>query len=309
MAGGGVIRNYGNRTAGTPVPRGSDPYGLYNEGVSGDAAMRDTIMAGYKKILNSNDPGSSDYIGNHPYEATKANYAVSPYFSRAYENLSDLTKTGGITDPEKADLRERGISPIRSVYGNAQREASRGQALSGGYSPNAGAIRAKMAREMSDKLSGAVTNVNADIAGRVQQGRLSSSANMATMGGNENELRNRFELENAQAANRASEFNSSQYMSGRDRDLRALEGMRGLYGTTPAQAQLFGNQALQGSQLQASILQNNNQNALRTIGGNIAPSQGVARVAPRQILGPQQGRSTPPPISLPGMTRPFPTYG
>jgi hypothetical protein len=160
---------------------------------------------------------------------------------------------------------------------------------------------------MSDKISGAVTNVNADIAGRIQQGRLSSSAQLGTLGAGENDIRNRFELENAQAANRAAEFGATQQLTNRDRDLRALEGMRGLYGTTPAQAQLFGNQALQGSQLQANIMQNNNQNALRNIGTGIIQTA-APRTQTRAPIVPQQ-RTVAPPILLPGMTRPFPTYG
>lgn len=291
----------------TTPTTGAGPYELYNQGVSGDANIRDTVMEGYKKILNSNDPSSSTYIGNKPYNVTNANYSVSPYFTQAYGNLANLSQTGGITPQEQSDLRERGISPIRAVYGNAQREAARGQVLSGGYSPNAAAIRAKMAREMSDRLSGAVTNVNADIAGRVQQGRLSSSGQLGTLGAGENEIRNRFGLENAQAANRAAEFGATQSLTNRDRDLRALEGMRSLYGTTPAQAQLFGNQALQGSTLQANIMENNNRTGLQAIGQGIAPTQGIAAPRPRTPM-PMQQRSVAPPIYMPGITRPFPSY-
>jgi hypothetical protein len=291
-----------------PVAGGPGPYELYNQGVSGDANIRDTVMEGYKKILDANDPSSSNYVGNKPYNVTNANYAVSPYFTQAYGNLANLTQTGGITPQEQADLRERGISPIRAVYGNAQREAARGQVLSGGYSPNAGAIRAKMAREMSDRLSGAVTNVNADIAGRVQQGRLTSSGQLGTLGAGENEIRNRFALENAQAANQAAQFGATQASVGRDRDLRALEGMRSLYGTTPAQAQLFGNQALQGSTLQANIMENNNRTGLQAIAQGMAPTQRFGTPPLNRAPISPQNRSVAPPIYMPGITRPFPSY-
>jgi hypothetical protein len=146
---GKSFRNTINPVTGQPYPTpppGVGPYELYNQGVSGDANIRDTIMQGYSKILNSNDPSSSTYVGNKPYDVTKANYGVSPYFSQAYGNLANLSQTGGITSQEQADLRERGVSPIRSVYANAQQDANRARVLSGGYSPNAAAIQAKMAR-------------------------------------------------------------------------------------------------------------------------------------------------------------------
>jgi hypothetical protein len=305
MPGGKVLYGYQS-----PKPNNDmgDPYGLYNLGVEGDASMRDRIMKGYEDVLKRNDPNSGLYQ-NRTYTPTMANYGVSPYFSQAYGTNANLVSTGGLTANEQADMRERGISPIRSVYANAQREADRGVNLAGGYSPNAGAIRAKMAREMSDKVSQQVTNVNADIAQRVQQGRLAGAGTIASMGTNENDIRNKFSLENAQAANQAGQFNSQVYNLGANRDLEALAGMRSLYGTTPAQAQLFGSQAMQGTQLQHQIATDNSRTGLQAIGAGIAPRQTFA--SPRASYGvqsPTQARSVAPPILMPGMTRPFPTY-
>jgi hypothetical protein len=94
-------------------------------------------------------------------------------------------------------LRARGTSPIRASYGNAEREVGRSRSLQGGYSPNSPAVIAKMAREQGQAGSEALTGVNANIAGMVQQGKQAG-----------------------------------------------LSGATSLYGATPGQTAMFGNQVL-----------------------------------------------------------------
>ncbi len=145
----------------------------------------------------------------------------------AMTNLVNLSQTGGYSPEDISSIRERGISPIRSVYASANRDVDRTKALQGGYSPNYNAVKAKMAREMSDTISNQTNNVNAGIAQNVAQNKLSIAPNFASAA------------------------------------FRPIEGMQSLYGTTPAMSALFGNQALQHASLQNNINQENTDKMLR----------------------------------------------
>lgn len=166
-------------------------YGLYNTAVNQQAGDYSNIMQGYKDL------------------------ASSP----AYQNTANLAATGGYSDADQANIRERGISPIRSIYASAQQNVDRNKALQGGYSPNYNAVQAKMAREQSGAISDATTNVNAQLAQNIAQNKMQMAPQFA-----------------AQAS-------------------KPLEGQQSIYGTTPALSNLFGNQALQAATLQNNINQ------------------------------------------------------
>jgi hypothetical protein len=191
-------------------------YNLYNTAVQQQAGDYGNIMNAYKNLLSGG--ASSDVRA-----ATK--------------NLGDLATTGGLSDADIANIRARGVSPIRAAYSAAMRNVDRQRGLQGGYSPNYAAVQAKLAREQSEQLAQGSTNVEAEIAKLRQQGRLAAAP------------------EYSSAASRQSEI-----------PLRAAEGMTSLYGTTPALAQLFGNQALQGAQFQNQINQQGQEGKLQLIG-------------------------------------------
>jgi len=192
-------------------------YGLYNTAVNQQANDYSNIMQGYKDLSSS--PG--------------------------YANVANLAQTGGYSDSDQANIRERGISPIRSIYASANRDVDRQKAIQGGYSPNYGAVKAKMAREMSDQVSNATTNVNATLAQNIAQNKMQMAPQFAAQGE------------------------------------KPLQNMQSLYGTTPALSSLFGNQALQSAQLQNNI---NQAPAVNGGGGyNMMPSNGVS--ARRPVIG------------------------
>jgi hypothetical protein len=93
-----------------------------------------------------------------------------------YGNIMDqyqnFAQTGGFSPTDLGNIRARAVSPLRSVYANANREVDRSKALQGGYSPGYGTLKARMAREMGQGLSDASTNAEAAIAQMVQQGKL-----------------------------------------------------------------------------------------------------------------------------------------
>lgn len=129
--------------------------GLY---VGGYSPQQNPLTNQYKLAYTAKEQQAGDYSN----------------IMAGYKNLLDLSKTGGYSDSDVANIRERGISPIRSVYSSAMRNVDRNKALQGGYSPNYNAVQAKMARELSDTISGATTNINADLAQRIAQNRLTS---------------------------------------------------------------------------------------------------------------------------------------
>jgi hypothetical protein len=216
-------------------------------------------MGGYKNLLNRpSGPGGDtsnlsnlyNQLINNP--AQQVNYQQSPEFTEAFGNLRGLSQTGGLSEGEQGSLRERGVAPIRAVYANAMRELDRQKALSGGYSPNAPAAQAKMARDLSERIGGATNDVNASIAEMVQRGKLSAAPTMAGMGESSNSLRNQMAMQNAAAAQQSKLTGISGLSSLSERksgsELDTLRGMTSLYGTTPALTQMFGNQALQAAQ-------------------------------------------------------------
>lgn len=126
-------------TSRTPISPGNS-YGDPNS--YANAAKRQTndydfIMANYKKMFDA--PSS-----------TPISYTGSPDVTSAMTNLKGLAETGGYSEQNINDIRARGISPIRSIYANAQRNLERQRVLQGGYSPNMAAATSKMAREQSD---------------------------------------------------------------------------------------------------------------------------------------------------------------
>lgn len=86
--------------------------------------------------------------------------------------------TGGFSEGDKANIRARAISPIRSVYSRSLAELDRHKALQGGYMPNYAAARSRFARDQGQLTSDATTNAEAAIAQMVQQGKLAGMGGM-----------------------------------------------------------------------------------------------------------------------------------
>jgi hypothetical protein len=190
----------------------------------------------------------------------------------SYSQFQNLSRTGGYSDQDMADLRSRGTAPVRAAYSNAEREVNRGRSLQGGYSPNAAAAQAKMAREQSQSTADAMQNVNAGIIAARNQGQLAGMSGMAGIEGQrlgadvdvskyntgldyQGQTYNADAQARAQAGNigigqsnaaqSASASNQAAQLASQ-RQMGALAGMSNLYGTTPGMASTFGNQLLQG---------------------------------------------------------------
>lgn len=220
-----------------PLTKSYQTKDLATEQQAGDYS---NIMQGYKDLLAASKNGNNFA------------YSQSPDSIASLAMNKNLGETGGYSTQDIQDLRARGISPIRSVYANAQRNVDRNRVLQGGYSPSYNAATAKMAREQSEQIANQMTNVNAGIAENVARNKIGASSTYGSLAQSENALRNSMKNDplNAQA--------------------NALQGMTSLYGTTPALVNTFGNQALQGASLQNEITQGNKRNNLSTIGTMMA---------------------------------------
>lgn len=270
MAGGaGTSFLQRNSRYGSPTPTatpGNDQYKLYNTAVEQQAGDYDSIMAAYKNFIGTQ--GAAGQQGT--YNPTTSPYQQTNDVTQSLAGLNELSRTGGYSDQGIADLRARGVSPLRSIYAGANRDIDRQRSLQGGYSPNYGALKSKMARDMSESIGGQMTKINADIAQNVATNRMGATANYNQGANTESGLRHQTGLANANIMNQAGQFNAAAKTDNTKNTLGAIQGMTSLYGTTPALSNLFGSQAMQGSQLQNQITSGQNQQGLQAI------SQGMA---------------------------------
>ncbi len=236
----------------------------YDTGVAKNFGSYDDIMRGYQGVVDDAASGKFRKKGYGGSDYNPQTIEAGPDPFKSYGGYDEFSRTGGFSEGDKQNMRERAIAPTRAVFQSNLRNINRQKALQGGYSPNATAAIAKSAREQSQAAADATVNSNADIAQMVQSGRL---AGLGGMSGIEGQRYNRdFDIkkfnagqqnwadENRGADRRFGYSNQEDPMANR---LAALQGMTGLYGTTPAMAQLFGDQVLknQGQILDAQGLQ------------------------------------------------------
>lgn len=117
-----------------------------------------------------------------PISYTPGSAISNAEYEQLREGYGKFAETGGFTPEQISAIRARGISPVRSVYANAERNVNRQRALQGGYSPGFGALTARMAREQGQSIADASTNVEASLAGLVQQGKLRGLSGLAGIG-------------------------------------------------------------------------------------------------------------------------------
>lgn len=251
------------------------PERTYPAAIEQTARDYDELMGRYRFALEGGRPDTSGMIQRYEQLLNQAPQAYTPFTperqafapTTGIQDIEELARTGGLSQEGISELRARGVSPIRAVYANAMRQLDRQRALQGGYSPNMPAAQARMARELSEQIGGATTNVNAEIARMVQQGRLQAAPTLAGIREREAGRESEIGRANIAAQTRAEEFNRAMLAQMRDEDFarqrfalqgitglqqaetgmeaELLGGMRGLYGTTPALAETFGRQALQ----------------------------------------------------------------
>jgi hypothetical protein len=282
---GGIGGNFQPQQNNLPISSFGAPSN-FAAGASQQASDYDTIMKQYQNFTANaaQSPATSQNVSTTNVAPQTANYTQSQDVTNSLANLSDLSQTGGYTAQGIADIRERDISPTRSVYANAQQNVERAKALGGGYSPNFDATQASMARDESNQIAGIDTAANAGIAQNVAANRLAAASPYAAASSTANAAQTQNNEFNANAVNSVNEANAGRNLQAgtgnADRNLAAqfqnrgniLQGIQGqtnLYGTTPALTKTFGDQVSTATQLgqRQQNIDQNKDNAIYRMGG------------------------------------------
>lgn len=234
--------------------------GAFSAAVTTNANDYDKIMGAYDSLLKSNKDSPAKFT---PLAPSLTNYTQGNDVTNSLGTLSNLATTGGYSGNDIANIRARSISPIRSIYANAQQNLNRQKSLQGGYSPNYTAASAKMARELSEQIGQRSTDVEAGIAQNVAQNKLSIAPSFASAARAADEARMGIEKSNADTINRINELNATLALQtgqmNQSNMFNTIEGMKGLYGTSPALVNTFGNQVASATGLNQNQQQINNQ--------------------------------------------------
>jgi hypothetical protein len=201
------------------------------------ASDYDKIMAQYDNLIRSSstNPITPSFVspssstpstttgGFSPRSFSDANFQPTSYqqvapqtsqyrqsgdVTSSLSKLSDLATTGGYSEADKADIRARDISPIRSIYANAQQETERARALGGGYSPNFNAVTAQMSRDEANKIGDVTTAANAGIAQNVASNRIAAAPAYASASANANAAQTAADQRNADIINQINQANA-----------------------------------------------------------------------------------------------------
>lgn len=106
------------------------------------------------------------------YQPFMSSGGIDPTAMRAgQDTMSEFSRTGGISDTDKMNLRARASSVIPAYYKQMEDDALRQRTLSGGYGPGFEATRTKRARDMTRNSAEAAREAELGILDRVTSGR------------------------------------------------------------------------------------------------------------------------------------------
>lgn len=238
---------------------------IQNPSTSGLDAQYAQMMAQLQGRMNQ--PG----VQFNPFTPKEQVYSQSPELTNAIQMIRELAETGGYSESDKSNIRARGVSPIRSVYSNAMQDLDRTRALQGGYSPNHTAATAKLTRELADRIAGQTTNVNADLAEKVAQGKMAMAPQLGNITSHVNDLINSISGSNVNTANQAGMFNTTGQFNAdvtNQSNQNQLMGMiQQLFGTGADISSRNADRAVNVAGLNQQGVNDRNQNALARASG------------------------------------------
>lgn len=85
--------------------------------------------------------------------------------------FDEFSKTGGLSDQDRSNIRARGNSVIPSMYGSMRDEATRANAAQGGYGAGQSAMFSRMGRQQASAAQDAALNTELGITDKVNAGR------------------------------------------------------------------------------------------------------------------------------------------
>lgn len=222
-----------------------------------NSALYDTSanmqMADYRRLMDDYSALAREGAGKNNVGFDKVTYNRTPEMEEAFGGYRNFMNTGGLSDVDQANLRARGISPIRAVYANSINEMERQKNLAGGYSPNFNAAAARMRSGTSQQIADQVQNVNAAIAEMVQKGKMFGTEGMGNLSVQDTRFGQDAQHANLNAALEIARNNLI------DPRFQALNAQASLYGATPGLARTFGDMTDRsiGNWLQAEGLNQN----------------------------------------------------
>lgn len=186
--------------------------GLYGSAVSGGTLNLDRLRAaiptltelmktgGYEsaeKTLINKDINKMRSVGHDQYAGISADDISRMRGGGVFDEFS---KTGGLSDLDKTQLRARGQAVIPSFYEGLQNEASRLNKIGNNSNPGQVAMMSRMARDAARGAQGAALDTELGITDRTLQGRKWGTEGMATSEGNIQNLVNPLKFQNLATA-------------------------------------------------------------------------------------------------------------
>lgn len=156
----GSYRNFMN-TGGVDTGRFNQFQGnLLDIGATGgwDQAARDNVnrsIAGYQNFADTGGVSAEDQNR-----------------MRGMGIYDEWSKSGGVTDADRANLRARGNSVIPAFYNRVREESNRLGRVQGGGGPGQAALMSRLARDQSRGAQSAALETEGGIADRVRQGQM-----------------------------------------------------------------------------------------------------------------------------------------
>ena len=289
----------GLQTGPTPLEKEFNPisqgmYNTYQTGMGQNMQDYGNIMGGYNQFSQGlGGPTKFNYQTINAPRPGELNESYGTLRS-ALPGYQQFAQTGGYSPTDIQELRARGTSPIRAAYGNTMMELDRARSLGGGYSPGYTAALSRAQTELPGQMADAMTGVNAKLAEDIRQGQLSGLGGMAGIGSEMGGLSSaeagrqlQAGLANQEANLRAQGMDEASLQNLRQNQLRGLQGQTGLYGTSPAMAGLFGQQALEAYQQRNQQQQMRNQLGLGLLGTQVQAYAHQPQTTPwwQQALG------------------------
>lgn len=267
----------------TPISQGM--YNTYRTTADRTPEDYGDIMSQYKDFRSGGGGATNVNLHTpHNFSFERITPTRSTETQSALTGFGEFADTGGYSPTDIQELRARGVSPIRSAYGNTMMQMDRARALGPeGGSPNYIAAVSRAQRELPQQLSDATTNVNAGLAENIRSGRLeglrgvagiseaeAGRGHQAALANQAADLRTQELTEQGLSANEARQIAIKELgLRERGLDLSAIEGQRGLFGTAPGMLGTIGNQMLGAYGQRAGLEQIRNQFGLGLIGAQL----------------------------------------
>lgn len=249
------------------VPISQNFMNNYNTASTRNMADYGDLMKGFSDYSKNAKFGFERVQNERPAELGES-YG---YLREAMPGYREFAANGGYSDKDQQELRARGMSPIRSAYGNTMMQLDRARSLGGnGGATNYIAAASRAQRELPGQMADAMTGVNANLAEQIRSGKLQGLEGMTRIGGTMGGLADSDANRSLHAATSNQAADMQTQMNEDSAKRFGISGQSQLYGTTPGLSSTFGNQALQAYNTRAGMESSRNQYGLGLINAQLS---------------------------------------